>query len=98
LNNIALYSTFTADLQPEFWPTGLGGYSSTTGQWQAGFEAYAQHFHRVAQALNPCGLPGGQKILSGPGWGEQAAGWLNLRPRFRSCFSDININMYKKHI
>jgi hypothetical protein len=66
---------FTADLQPEFWPTGLGGYNVTTGQWQAGFQAYAQHFHQVAQALNPCGVtPGGQKLLSGPGWGEQAAG------------------------
>jgi hypothetical protein len=83
---IALFETFTADLQPEFWPTGLGGYNATTGQWQAGFEAYAQHFHRVAQALNPCSLPGGKKILSGPGWGEQAAGWHNFCSRLGLVF------------
>jgi hypothetical protein len=54
-------------LQPEFWPTGLGGYDEK-GKWQAGFEAYAAYFHRVATALNPCS--DGKPILSGPGWGE----------------------------
>jgi hypothetical protein len=53
-------------LQPEFWPNGLGGWGSN-GKWKAGFEAYAQWFHKVALAINPCGS---KKMLSGPGWGE----------------------------
>ncbi|WIA13252.1 hypothetical protein OEZ85_006841 [Tetradesmus obliquus] len=53
--------------EPEFWPTGLGGYDEK-GQWQSGFEAYAAYFHRVATALNPCS--DGKPILSGPGWGN----------------------------
>ncbi|WIA29580.1 hypothetical protein OEZ86_012072 [Tetradesmus obliquus] len=65
--------------EPEFWPTGLGGYNTTTGQWQEGFEAYAAHFHAVATALNPCSLPGGKRMLSGPGWGNvntQPINWM----------------------
>jgi len=54
-------------LQPEFWPTGLGGYDEN-GSWQSGFEPYATYFHRVALTLNPCGV--GKPILSGPGWGN----------------------------
>jgi len=42
-------------LQPEFWPTGLGGYDEN-GSWQSGFEPYATYFHRVALALNPCSV------------------------------------------
>lgn len=57
-------------LQPEFWPTGLGGYDEK-GQWQSGFEPFAAYFHRVATALNPCS--DGKPILSGPGWGEHQA-------------------------
>eukprot|EP00882_Tetradesmus_deserticola_P023714 GHRQ01025821.1.p2 GENE.GHRQ01025821.1~~GHRQ01025821.1.p2 ORF type:complete len:149 (+),score=31.46 GHRQ01025821.1:106-552(+) len=56
-------------VQPEFWPTGLGGYDEK-GKWQSGFEAYAAYFHRVASELNPCS--DGKPILSGPGWGERA--------------------------
>ena len=53
-------------MQPEFWPTGLGGYDNN-GKWQDGFDAYAKYFHRVATTLNPCGK---KPFLSGPGWGE----------------------------
>jgi hypothetical protein len=54
-------------LQPEFWPTGLGG-RTPKGDWKGGFDAFANYFHQVAQQLAPCGS--GKKILSGPGWGE----------------------------
>lgn len=53
-------------LQPEFWPTGLGGWDEK-GNWKAGFGPYSQWFDRAARTLNPCGTAA---FLSGPGWGE----------------------------
>lgn len=73
--------------QPEFWPTGLGGYAAD-GTWQQGFEAYAAYFHRVALQLNPCA--DGRPLLSGPGWGNvntQDPKWLaEIATRGKGCY------------
>jgi hypothetical protein len=54
-------------LQPEYWPTGIGGWAS--GSWKPGFDAYVAWFDKVALQLNPCGQ---RKRISGPGWGARS--------------------------
>lgn len=81
--------------EPEFWPSGLGGWGKD-GKWKKGFEAYADWFDRVARAINPCGSG---KMLSGPGWGN-----LNTQPvkwtattlyRGKDCYlKEVNLHYY----
>jgi hypothetical protein len=57
--------------EPEFWPTGLGGYTAGSNPtWQSGFQAYASYFDRMASQLNPCTEDGAKPLLAGPGWGN----------------------------
>ncbi|WIA22326.1 hypothetical protein OEZ85_004640 [Tetradesmus obliquus] len=81
--------------EPEFWPNGLGGWGSD-GKWKAGFEAYAQWFHKVALAINPCGS---KKMLSGPGWGNvntQPVSWLaRILYQGKECYlRELNVHFY----
>lgn len=84
--------------EPEFWPTGLGGYDAK-GKWKPGIDAYAKWFDVVARQVNPCNHREDPKFLSGPGWGNvntQPTSWLaRVLYTGKDCYlAETNIHYY----
>jgi hypothetical protein len=83
-------------LQPEFWPTGLGGYDAK-GKWKPGIDAYAKWFDVVARQVSPCKHREDPRLLSGPGWGNvntQPTSWMaRVMYTGKDCYlAEMNIH------
>ena len=63
--------------QPEYWPTGIGGYDLSSGKFTPGWPAFDAYYNAVARRLVK--INAGYQIW-GLSWCARRAGWTRLSP------------------